>query len=87
MLAMKAKWDDTINYPDFVVEGIFDAQNAASSYSQWWNMSGSGSAFFVCCGTREEAEKVANTMRGADGTGIVEVLSVSSRTPAGICST
>jgi phosphatidylserine/phosphatidylglycerophosphate/cardiolipin synthase-like enzyme len=43
MLSMKAKWDDNLNYPDFQVEGIFDSQNAGSSYSQWWNMSGSGS--------------------------------------------
>jgi len=40
MLAMKAKWDDNLHYPDFVVEGVFDAQNSASQYSQWWNMSG-----------------------------------------------
>jgi len=40
MLAMRAKWDDNLHYPDFAVEGVFDAQNAASQYSQWWNMSG-----------------------------------------------
>jgi phosphatidylserine/phosphatidylglycerophosphate/cardiolipin synthase-like enzyme len=45
MLAMKAKWDDNVQYPDFQVEGVFDAQNAASQYSQWWNMSGQSGAY------------------------------------------
>jgi phosphatidylserine/phosphatidylglycerophosphate/cardiolipin synthase-like enzyme len=45
MLAMKAKWDDNINYPDFWVEGVFDNGNAGTSYSQWWNMSGQGGSY------------------------------------------
>jgi phosphatidylserine/phosphatidylglycerophosphate/cardiolipin synthase-like enzyme len=45
MLAMKAKWDDNVHYPNFLVEGVFDAQNAASQYSQWWNMSGQSGSY------------------------------------------
>ena len=40
MLAMKAKWDDDLNYPDFAVEGVFDNANASTIYSQWHDMSG-----------------------------------------------